>query len=109
MDLSIPPTPLPGGLPPGGQGRNRPIFRAKCVPKPLRNNLLTSIVTFFPFETVSGPKFTNFGPLQFGANFGTKWVYKKNYWTIHLSSWGFKSLVKYSLLISWGSRTLVKY
>ena len=62
MDLSIPPTSLPGGLPRGGQGRNRTIFRPKCLPKPLRNDLLTSIATFVAFEAVSGPKFANFWP-----------------------------------------------
>ena len=60
MDLSIPPTPLPGGLPPGGPSGCHPIFRPKCLSKPLRNDLLTSIATFLAFESVAGPKFANF-------------------------------------------------
>ena len=62
MDLSIPPTPLPGGLPPGSARGGRTIFRPKCLPKPLRNELLTSIATFLAFEAVSKPKFANFHP-----------------------------------------------
>ena len=60
MDLSIPPTPLPGGLPSGSARGCRSIYRPKCLPKPLRNDLLTSIVSFLAFETVSAPKFANF-------------------------------------------------
>merc|ERR1711924_543317 len=34
MDLSIPPTPLPGRLPPGGSRGCRPIFRKIQIPDP---------------------------------------------------------------------------
>ena len=48
MDLSVPPTPLQGALPLGGPSGNRTISRPKYIPKPLRNDLLTSTATFLP-------------------------------------------------------------
>ena len=62
MDSFIPPTPLPPDLPPGGQRWNRVIFGRKNVPKPLRNNLLTSHANSLGFEVAPGSKFIIVGP-----------------------------------------------
>ena len=63
MDLSIPPTPLPGTLPLGIASRNQPFFGPKCLPKPLRYLVLSYDATFHAFQTTSKPIFDDFRPL----------------------------------------------
>ena len=63
MDLSIPPTPLPGTLPRRIAGRNPPFFRPKCLPKPLRYLVLSYDATFQAFQATSEPIFEDFRPL----------------------------------------------
>ena len=56
MDLSIPPTPLPGCLPPGGPGRNRLIFRKIQIPDPPRYKPLFQHSIFIVFGPLFGPQ-----------------------------------------------------
>ena len=62
MDLSIPPTPLPGTLPRGFANRNPPFFGPKRPPKPLRYLVLNYDATFQAFQAASRPIFQNFRP-----------------------------------------------
>ena len=50
MDLSIPPTPLPGSLPPGGHGRNRPFFSKIRISKPPPYESVFSLPIFIASE-----------------------------------------------------------
>ena len=54
MDLSIPTSAPPpsGNTAPWGPGRNRTVFRSKCLPKPHRNDLLTSTASFLAFRNL---------------------------------------------------------
>ena len=62
MDLSIPPTPLPGTLPRRAASRYSLIFGPKCLPKPLRYLVLSYDATFQAFQATSRPIFENFRP-----------------------------------------------
>ena len=56
MDLSIPPTPLPGRLLPGVQGRNRFIFRKIEIPDPLPYKPLFQPPIFIDFRPLFRPQ-----------------------------------------------------
>jgi len=56
MDLSIPPTPLPGSLLPGGSGRNPPIFRPRQIPDPLPYKPLFQPPIFIDFQSLFRPQ-----------------------------------------------------
>ena len=56
MDLSIPPTPLPGGLPGGGPGRNRLLFRKIQIPDPPPYKPLFRLPIFIDFRPLLGPQ-----------------------------------------------------
>ena len=56
MDLSIPPTPLPGSLPGGGQTPCRPIFRKIEISKPPLYKPLFQHPIFIAFGPLFGPQ-----------------------------------------------------
>ena len=56
MDLSIPPTPLPESLPPGGRSGNRPIFRKILIPDPPPYEPLFQLPIFIASEPLFGPQ-----------------------------------------------------
>ena len=57
MDLSIPPTPLPGLQPPGAATGNRAFDGPRCLSKPHRYDLATSHAIFMitSFDILGGP------------------------------------------------------
>ena len=81
MDLSIPPTPLPGSLPGGSASGNRPIFRPRQISKPPRYEPLFQLPIFIASEPLFGPQVGAFqrpkSPQRlFQAN--TKKIYKNH-------------------------------
>ena len=56
MDLSIPPTPLPGGLPPGTARGNRLVFRKIQISKPPPYEPLFQYPIFIDFRPLFGPQ-----------------------------------------------------
>ena len=56
MDLSIPPTPLPGSLPPGAPRGCRPIFRKIQISKPPPYEPLFQYPIFIDFRPLFGPQ-----------------------------------------------------
>ena len=56
MDLSIPPTPLPGGLPGASARGNRPIIRKIQISKPPRYEPLFQLPIFIAFEPLFRPQ-----------------------------------------------------
>ena len=64
MDVSIPPTPLPGTLPPGAARCYKPIFGPKWLPKPFCYLVLHYDPHFQAFHATSGPIFQDFRPFS---------------------------------------------
>ena len=56
MDLSIPPTPLPGTQPTGGWSGNRPIFRPRQISKPPRYEPLFQLPIFIASDPLFRPQ-----------------------------------------------------
>ena len=120
MDLSIPPTPLPGGLPGGGSRGCRPIFRKIQISKPPPSEPLFQLPIFIAFEPLFGPQLGAFqrpkSPQRlFQAN--TKQIYKNHCFSkvsatlalIFLPSRTRKFIVKYNRIGPRGPFSSVKY